>query len=507
MFTKKRKFSSTITKNEKDRQLSFQERDTVRRNSVILTANAIIAALTFLSVFSLGLNTGYYMIVILAIQLSSLALFTYFHVKRRFIDGNKYIAIGGTLLSTTLSTVMSPDITNVFTIYFMIIMTLIYMKYRLTVPVSAFGFGLLLYILYGQGLAAQIGNSSTYIIYFILFNVLFFSMLKVFNYLSAQMSEAYADASKLLSRQTEQKDKILNTTKQVSEHLATISSNSSDNNTAFQEMNAAFQEIANGAGVQSDSTISIHESIQDMSKLVQEIAGATALLQNEVVNANQLSDTGKLKVEDLMQTLARFKSDMDGMASEIMGLIGKLDQIGQFSDSIKEIANQTNLLSLNASIEAARAGEHGKGFAVVATEIRKLADMSSSSADNITSHLQGFTEQTNKTRIQLSLISEHMDANYTIARDTKGAFESIDRAITNLRSTSDSYNQLMNSIGTSAESIGEATSQLAAVSEQSSASIQQVVATLESLLQGNQNVIGRIKRVEGTLTELTAEAS
>jgi len=208
---------------------------------------------------------------------------------------------------------------------------------------------------------------------------------------------------------------------------------------------------------------------------------------------------GKEKVETLSGTIVEFKDEIDTMASDIQELTVRVNETSQFSQTIREIANQTNLLSLNASIEAARAGEYGRGFSVVAMEIRKLSELTSNSAEQITTQLQGFSEQTNGTLQRMNLVAKRMQMSSELTQETADAFESIKSSIGTLLQVSEEYGGMMQKVTQFSSSVGDSTNHLASVNEQTSATLEELSATLQSLLNNNQVSLNNTKNAENNL--------
>jgi methyl-accepting chemotaxis protein len=212
-----------------------------------------------------------------------------------------------------------------------------------------------------------------------------------------------------------------------------------------------------------------------------------------------LSTQGKNSVNKLSETISAFKQDIDSVTQETAELIERLKETSQFSVTIQDIANQTNLLSLNASIEAARAGEHGQGFAVVAHEIRKLADLSSKSAISISEQLQEFMQQSNQTQNRMNQVALRMLQSQEITAQTIRAFESINQSVDTLNELSTGYSGLMDRITNSSATVTDSTNNLASISEEASATLEELSATLQALLQNNRSNLDRLKGADTQL--------
>ncbi|MFC4101220.1 methyl-accepting chemotaxis protein [Paenibacillus xanthanilyticus] len=482
----------------RDACYSSHERDLIRRNKVVLVALLIVAGLSLMSVFALDSITVSSMITI-GISLANTAVFGILHYLRKGIRVIGYYAIAGTLVSSTYLMIVTPDLNNVFLIYYAILMSLIYMRLPLTAGTSAWGLGMLIFLI---SQTDDRNAASAYVVYYVLLNILFFSLLRVSNYVMKEIEASRAETEQLLAAQQAQKDELIGFVKKLSVNMGDISANSSQNMTSFQEMSHAFQQIASGSSVQMEATVEIDDKVSVLADMTRSIADSSATLRQEAWSTGELSKSGQEQMAQLLDALTRFKADTDAMTAEFGELIRQLAQTSQFSETIKEIASQTNLLSLNASIEAARAGEHGQGFAVVASEIRKLADMAGGAADEISSRLNAFSLQSNATLGRMEQVSVQMEQSYALSNNTKSAFESIDRAIANLNRISDGYGNHMTQMTDSVDTIKSSTGHLAAAAEQASASLQELLATVENLLQGNERTTGSINEVNRTLQNI-----
>lgn len=487
--------------------LTIRERDMYRRNFVVLIAMLITSLLIAASLATSGTkDMSGSSVAVMTIQPCSLALYALLHYFRRFIGGMGYLAIVGTGISTLISVTMAPDVTNIFSVYYLVVMSLIFMNVRILLLGSLYGFGVMLYMLFGMkdelGITDQ--EQSTYLIYFLLISTLFFCLYFVSNGLMRHMEQARLETERLLAQQREQKEALLGNVTVVTGLIGGIARSGEENDSSFAEMNVAFQEIAAGAGVQVDSTLSINESIRQMGALIAEMSATFRLLLHKTEEASGVSAEGKRQMEELTGNTEAFKRDMDDMAAEFAHLIEQLDETNRISETIQGIARQTNMLSLNAGIEAARAGENGKGFAVVAAEIRKLADMTARSAERISRQIADFAAQTSVTRGKIEQAAQRMQESGETTQRTQRSFELISSAVGLLQELAAKMNALMSQVGESSVSIGDSTNHLASVSQEASATLEQLSATLQSLLETNRNSLGSIKRVETNLQHIIA---
>lgn len=182
----------------------------------------------------------------------------------------------------------------------------------------------------------------------------------------------------------------------------------------------------------SQQAASVNETTTTMDELgasSRATAQQVETAAHQAMQALNLAGGGTKAVEQTLEAMATLKLKVQEMQGQIMQLSEQTDRIGNISIVVSDLANQTNMLALNAAVEAVRAGEHGKGFGVVAAEIRKLADRSKKSANQINLLVADIQRAINSTVMVTDEGTKTVESGVSIAEETAEAFAGVANAI------------------------------------------------------------------------------
>ena len=314
---------------------------------------------------------------------------------------------------------------------------------------------------------------------------------------------------------------IAETINQVAAGASEQAKASADTSNAVLELDAIIAQVGAGASEITGKVEAASIALNDMAGAIKSASVASEEVSSVAANAAEATDHGRNAVRETVGEMERIKRTVELASVKVTELGAKSDQIGAIVETIDDIAEQTNLLALNAAIEAARAGEQGKGFAVVADEVRKLAERSSRATKEIAAligEVQTGTEEAVKAMTAGAAEVEHgsalaaqagdsLDAIDTAVTATKRAVERITSAVGSMNSASTGVVAASDAIATIAAQTNEAATRMTSAAATVSGAVQSIAAISEENSASAEEVSAATEEMSAQAEEVVASAS
>ena len=273
---------------------------------------------------------------------------------------------------------------------------------------------------------------------------------------------------------------------------------------AATEIAASSDEMAKGMSEQSSQVIQVSSAIEEMSASVVEVARKSGEAAGNASKSGEVAQEGGKVVDETIQGMNAISEAVSAGAASVAELGKRGEQIGEIIDVINDIADQTNLLALNAAIEAARAGEHGRGFAVVADEVRKLADRTTKATEEIGDSIKAIQTETGEAVTRMNAGTEQVKTGVerateagrslqqivTGAQEVASMIQSIAAAAEEQSAASEEVSRNVDAISAVTRQATEGSSQAASAASQLSTKaeqLQKLVSTFKTGASGGQS--------------------
>ncbi|MGE7623007.1 methyl-accepting chemotaxis protein [Viridibacillus sp. NPDC096237] len=293
---------------------------------------------------------------------------------------------------------------------------------------------------------------------------------------------------------------------QSSEHVASsaeqLTAVADETSKATEEITNSIQLIASGSEESTNSLLESSQSLEEVTIAIQNLAENSADISEVGAMITTQTQQGNVYVEQTVKQINSIHQKVNESGEVLQLLDSSSTEIGEISKVINDIADQTNLLALNAAIEAARAGEHGKGFAVVAEEVRKLAEQSQSSSQQISNLIKDIQLNMSRSTESMNNVKLEVIDGLNIVSKTDASFKEIASELLSMKEKVTDMAATVEEMSASAQEVAATVSNNTHATKEASQHSQRVAATTEEQLAAMQEVSTSTKSLSKLAVEL-----
>jgi methyl-accepting chemotaxis protein len=281
-----------------------------------------------------------------------------------------------------------------------------------------------------------------------------------------------------------------------------VSTSTAEMRDASDQVSESVQDISADADRQRDRLGTVGDEVTSLSATVEEIAASADDVAETVDEAATESERGRALGEDAVAELERIEATADSALERVNALEEAVDAIGEVTAVITDIAEQTNMLALNANIEAARADKDGDGFAVVADEVKDLADETKESAAEIEGLVEDVQDDVAATVEDMAELGERVDAGSETIEAALSALDDIGGRVEEANASVQSISEATDEQAASTEEVVSMTEEVEELSERTATEAQQVSAAAEEQAASVSEVAGLADDLDDQVSEL-----